>query len=99
MEQQCHSGHDQDLGFHKPMATSDETAEEVQKVDSSTIDARLTPAAVDRSKLGHLWWYLRRYPVIPVFVLVILVIAAVIGPTVAPYERDIGVVQDRHLGM
>ena len=56
-------------------------------------------AVVQRSKLGYLWWYLRRYPVIPVFVLMILVIAAIIGPTVAPYERDIGVLQDRHLGM
>ena len=42
-----------------------------------------------------LWWYFRRYPIFPAVVLIVLVIAAIIGPTVAPYERDIGDVRLR----
>ena len=80
------------------MATS-ETQGEVQHVDSATLDAPLNPVKVDRSFFGKTWWLMRKYPVIPGMVLVLLVIMAVIGPTVAPYERDIGPVGDRHLGM
>ena len=80
------------------MATS-ETQGEVQHVDSATLDAPLNPVKVDRSFFGKIWWLMRKYPVIPGMVLVLLVIMAVIGPTVAPYERDIGPVGDRHLGM
>ena len=47
--------------------------------------------------LQYGWWFLRRYPVFPGLVLTVLVIAAIIGPTVAPYERDIGNIRDRHL--
>jgi len=43
------------------------------------------------------WWFLRRYPVIPIFILILLLIAAAIGPYVTPYERDIGNIADRHL--
>jgi len=43
-----------------------------------------------------LWWYFRRYPIFPAVVLIVLVIAAIIGPFVAPYERDIGDVRLRH---
>ena len=43
-----------------------------------------------------LWWYFRRYPIFPAVVLIVLVIAAIIGPLVAPYERDIGDVRLRH---
>ena len=46
-------------------------------------------------KLG--WQFLRRYPVIPIFILVLLLISAAIGPYVTPYERDIGNINDRHL--
>jgi len=42
------------------------------------------------------WSFFRRYPVFPAVILVVLVIAAIIGPTVAPYERDIGDVRARH---
>jgi len=43
-----------------------------------------------------IWSFFRRYPVFPAFILIVLVIAAIIGPTVAPYERDIGDVRARH---
>ena len=80
------------------MATSD-APREFEHVDSSTLDTPLRPLEVDRSFIGTAWWFMRRYPVLPVFILTLLVIAAVIGPTVAPYERDIGVVGDRNLGV
>lgn len=80
------------------MATS-ETQNEVQHVDSSTIETPLEPQKIERSAWSQFWWFMRRYPVMPGFVLAILVIAAIIGPTVAPYDRDIGPVGDRHLGM
>ena len=43
------------------------------------------------------WFFLRRYPVIPIFILILLLVAAAIGPYVTPYERDIGNINDRHL--
>ena len=46
-------------------------------------------------KIG--WSFLRRYPVIPVLLLSLLLIAAAIGPYVTPYARDIGNINDRHL--
>ena len=46
-------------------------------------------------KIG--WSFLRRYPVIPVFLLSLLLISAAIGPYVTPYARDIGNINDRHL--
>ncbi len=42
------------------------------------------------------WSFFRRYPVFPSVILIVLVIAAIIGPSVAPYERDIGDVRARH---
>lgn len=80
------------------MATS-ETQGEFQHVDSATLDAPLNPVKVDRSLFGKFWYIMRKYPVVPLIVLSILIIAAVVGPTIAPYERDIGVLGDRHLGM
>ena len=43
------------------------------------------------------WQFLRRYPVIPIFILLLLLISAAIGPYITPYERDIGNIADRHL--
>ena len=80
------------------MATS-ESQDEVQHVDSATIDAPLVSVKVKRSIIGHGWWFMRRYPVIPGFVLIMLVVVSIVGPTIAPYERDIGPIGDRHLGM
>ncbi len=80
------------------MATS-ETQGEFQHVDSATLDAPLNPVKVDRSLFGKFWYIMRKYLVVSLIVLSILIIAAVVGPTIAPYERDIGVLGDRHLGM
>ena len=43
------------------------------------------------------WQFLRRYPVIPIFILILLLVSAAIGPYITPYERDIGNIADRHL--
>ena len=48
-------------------------------------------------KAAYVWWFFRRYPVFPIFILTVLVITAVIGPWVAPYPRDQGWLPDRHL--
>ena len=39
---------------------------------------------------GAIWNFLRRYPVIPGIVLFVLIVAAILGPLLAPYDRDIG---------
>lgn len=80
------------------MSTSD-TQGEIEHVDSSTLDSPLVATKVQRSIIGHSWWFMRKYPVVPIVVLLILVLAAIVGPTIAPYERDIGPIGDRHLGM
>lgn len=80
------------------MATSD-APREIERAGAAVPDSRLAPVKIDRSPLGYVWWFIRRYPIIPIAVLVLLVIAAIIGPTVAPYERDIGVIGNRHLGI
>ena len=43
------------------------------------------------------WQFLRRYPVIPIVILILLLVSAAIGPYITPYERDIGNIADRHL--
>ena len=78
------------------MTTSD-AQDEIQKVDSATIESPLKPMQHNRGLFAQTWWFLRRYPVIPIIVLIILIITAIIGPTVAPYERDVGIIGDRHL--
>ena len=80
------------------MATSDAPTE-YERVDTATLDSPMRPVEVNRAILGTMWYIMRKYPVLPGTVLVILVIASIIGPSVAPYERDIGPVGDRHLGV
>ena len=45
------------------------------------------------------WYYLRRYPVIPMFILSLLLVSAIIGPYLAPFPRDKGFSHDRNLGL
>ena len=49
--------------------------------------------------LTKVWYYLRRYPIIPVIILLMLLVAAIIGPYVAPFPRDKGFSHDRNLGL
>ncbi len=49
--------------------------------------------------LGYAWYLVRRYPVLPGIILSLLALAAVAGPWVSPYDRDIGTIEDRHLGI
>ena len=53
---------------------------------TETSNALMNPLNIGSS----IWRFLRRYPVFPAVILIVLIIAAIIGPTVAPYERDIG---------
>ena len=80
------------------MATSDAPTE-YERVDTATLESPMRPVKVKRSILGTMWNIMRRYPVLPGAVLVILIIASILGPSVAPYDRDIGPVGDRHLGV
>ena len=80
------------------MATSDAPTE-YERVDTATRESPMRPVKVKRSILGTMWYIMRRYPVLPGAVLVILIIASILGPSVAPYDRDIGPVGDRHLGV
>ncbi|GIT58697.1 MAG: hypothetical protein Ct9H300mP19_06450 [Dehalococcoidia bacterium] len=52
----------------------------IQKVDSATIETPLKPMEHNRGPFAQGWWFVRRYPVIPIAVLIILVITAIIGP-------------------
>lgn len=47
--------------------------------------------------IGYSWYLIRRYPVLPGFILILLAIAAIAGPWFSPYDRDIGQIADRHL--
>jgi peptide/nickel transport system permease protein len=49
------------------------------------------------SPVKGFWRFMRRYPVVPIFFLAVLVLAAIFGPMVAPYPRDIGELADAHL--
>lgn len=71
----------------------------VQEVNAPVLKpvSRREGGVVGSLKYG--WYLVRRYPVIPVFVLSLLVLASIIGPWFAPFERDQGKIEDRHLGM
>lgn len=59
-----------------------------------------TEMKVSRGNVFQTAWYiLRRYPVIPLIILSALVVAAVIGPYIAPFPRDKGFSPDRNLGI
>ncbi len=45
------------------------------------------------------WWFIRRYPLIPIAILVLLLVTAVFGPLMTPYRYEIGEIYDRHLGL
>lgn len=49
--------------------------------------------------IAKVWYYLRRYPIIPVIILSMLLIAAIIGPYLAPFPRDEAYQRDRLLGI
>ena len=49
--------------------------------------------------LAKAWFYIRRYPIIPVIILITLLLAAIVGPYVAPFPRDKGFSHDRNLGL
>ncbi len=61
--------------------------------DQASIYGRTT------NPLAKGWYYLRRYPIIPVIILLALLISAIIGPYVAPFPRDKGFSHDRNLGL
>ena len=46
--------------------------------------------------IGESHW-LRRWPVIPVVMLAILIILAVFAPVIAPYDAKLGALEDRHI--
>ena len=56
------------------MATSDAPTE-YERVDTATLESPMSPVKVKRSILGTMWYIMRRYPVLPGAVLVILIIA------------------------
>jgi peptide/nickel transport system permease protein len=49
------------------------------------------------ARLGGAWHFIRRWPVIPLFVLSILAIAGIFGPLFAPHDPVIASIGDRHV--
>ncbi len=76
-------------------------ATEVEVQDATSSEGARSQVEVPygrgRSMLAQAWFFIRRYPVIPIFVLVMLLVAAIIGPYVAPFPRDKGYAHDRNL--
>lgn len=48
-------------------------------------------------KFAYVWWFLRRYPVLPVLILILLVLAATLGPVFSPYSAIQGELPDKLL--
>lgn len=77
------------------MATESQTTGQQALEGASNVDV-----SVNRGNAFQATWYfLRRYPVIPIIILSALLIAAIIGPYVAPFPRDKGFSKDRNLGL
>ncbi len=79
-------------------------ATEVDRTESAAEMAAVADDSVriygqTSNPLAKGWFYLRRYPIIPVVILIALLIAAIIGPYVAPFPRDKGFSHDRNLGL
>lgn len=79
-------------------------ATEVDRTESAAEMAAVADDSVriygqTSNPLAKGWFYLRRYPIIPVIILITLLIAAIIGPYVAPFPRDKGFSHDRNLGL
>ena len=79
-------------------------ATEVDRTESAAEMAAVADDSVriygqTSNPLAKGWFYLRRYPIIPVIILIALLIAAIIGPYVAPFPRDKGFSHDRNLGL
>jgi peptide/nickel transport system permease protein len=55
------------------------------------------PAAGTWSRVSHAWKTLRRYPVIPGLILLLMVICAIFANYLAPHPPNIGVLRDRLL--
>lgn len=71
------------------------TAQEVQQPQVTRPISRRGRGITGQLSFG--WYLLRRYPVLPGFILFWLVLGAIAGPWFSPYDRDIGQIADRHL--
>ena len=81
------------------MATEVDSTETGAEATQTEAVRSVTYAGRGSNPLTWSWYYLRRYPIIPIFILVLLLIAAIIGPYVAPFPRDKGFSHDRNLGL
>ncbi len=80
------------------MATEADTAQRV--TESAAIEGDAASYYGQTSNpLAKAWYYLRRYPIIPIVILITLLVAAIVGPYVAPFPRDKGYPHDRNLGL
>lgn len=68
------------------MATTAETTSipGIPRRDTSTLTG----------KMSYLWWWVRRYPLIPAAILILLVITAILGPLLQPYSEVRGEIED-----
>lgn len=83
-----------------------ETESMTTEAESQAVAPALEDAAVGPSDYGsnrnlfqQSWYLLRRYPIIPIIILLTLAVMAIIGPYVAPFPRDQGFAHDRNLGL
>ncbi len=67
-----------------------------QETVAAPVVVPMTGSAPVRALKG-VWNIWRRYPVIPIAILMLLVFMAFFGPTIAPYRYEIGVLDDHHM--